>query len=281
MKNPKALAIILGGYLAIALFLQNALSAHPPEKQTMEQKTEQTKLLTRDEKQKEKEEKFAGYSRHIKTNYYSILKSIQETSADYVSGARQISSDLENSIKKYGIKEIVGIRDQADISCLDLALERINQKMPENEFDKKTKQISKEFYEGLQRTNISSPIDFTREIIIQADQKDTILTVLFYERLLNSKPKVNPERTNPAPDYEELVESAFSEKEYLEVVLKKISILDDIYDAFLKSRVGFRGLFASSEINKMRKFTKEHYKERGEKIYPTGASEKMLKNKDG
>ena len=145
---------------------------------------------------------------------------------------------------------------------------------------KKTKQISKEFYEGLQRTNISSPIDFTREIIIQADQKDTILTVLFYERLLNSKPKVNPERTNPAPDYEELVESAFSEEEYSEVVSQKLSGLDDIYDAFLESRVGFRGLFAASQINKMRNFGKEYYKEQAQKIYRAKASEKILKNKD-
>ena len=273
MKNLKALTIILGGYLATALFLQNALSAHPPGKETIEQRTQQTKPSIRDEKDKGKEEKFAGYPEHIKTNYYSILKNIQETSRDYVSRARQISSDLEKSIKKYGLEEIVGIRDKTYTSCLDLALERINQKMPQNEFDKRTKQISKQYYESLQKTSINSPIDFTREIIILADQKDTISTVLFYERLLNSNLKANSERTNPTPDYGELIKSVFSEKEYSDVVSNKLSALDDIYDAFLESRVGFRGLFAASSINKMRNFDKEYYKEQAQKIYPAKASE--------
>jgi len=254
MKKLKTLAIILGGFLVIAPSLQNALLAHSSEKQTVEQKTEQTEPSTRDEKRKEKEEKFAGCPEHIKTNYYSILKNIQETSRDYASRARQISSDLEKSIRKYGLEEIVGIRDKAYTSCLDLALERINQKMPQDEFDKRTKQISKQYYESLQKTSINSPIDFTREIIILADQKDTISTVLFYERLLNFNRKANSEGTDLPLDYEKLVESTFSEKEYLEVVSNKLSALDEIYDAFLESRVGFKGLFAAPSINKMRKF---------------------------
>ena len=113
MKTSKALAIILGGYLAIAPFLQNALSADPFEKQAIEQKIDQTQPLPGDKKDKEEEDKFAGYPKHIKTNYYSILQNVQETATDYAGRARQISSSFENSVKKYGIRRIVDIRNKA------------------------------------------------------------------------------------------------------------------------------------------------------------------------
>ena len=213
MKDSTALTITLVGYLAIAPFLQSPLSADPPKQQIIKHNTEQTKPLTRDEKEKEKEkEKFARYPRYIETNYYSILKHIQEANKDYVDKARRVSSDLENSIKKYGIKETVNMRNKAHSFCLDLALERITQKMPRKEFDKKTKQISKQYYENIQKTNVSAPIDFKREII--------------------------------------------------------------------KSRVGFKGLFATGSINKMRAFAKQYYKEEAEKIYPTKAGGKVLKKNE-
>ncbi len=281
MKDSTALTITLVGYLAIAPFLQSPLSADPPKQQIIKHNTEQTKPLTRDEKEKEKEkEKFARYPRYIETNYYSILKHIQEANKDYVDKARRVSSDLENSIKKYGIKETVNMRNKAHSFCLDLALERITQKMPRKEFDKKTKQISKQYYENIQKTNVSAPIDFKRELIIQACQKKLSLDVLFYERLLTSKRKANPKETNPIPDYKEWVKSAFSEKEYSEVISKRLSAIDGIYDAFLKSRVGFKGLFATGSINKMRAFAKQYYKEEAEKIYPTKAGGKVLKKNE-
>lgn len=76
-----------------------------------------------------------------------------------------------------------------------------------------------------------------------------------------------------------LVRSVFSVKEYSEVVSKQLSAVNGIYDAFLKSRVGFRGAFAVSGINKTRKFAIQYYKGEGEKIYLTKASKELLKRK--
>ncbi len=276
MSKLKVLAIVLGGYLTIALSLQKTLSAQPPEKQIIGQKTEQITPLTSDEKEKDR---FADYPEHTRTRYYSILRNIKEANKDYVGRARKIASSIEESIKKHGIKTIVAIRNKAHSSCLDLALERINHKMLEKEFDKKTKQIAKQYYGSIQKTNVSAPINFTKDIMIQASRKKVILDVLFYERLLTSNLKATPKKTNPTSDYKELVKSAFAEKEYSEVISKRLSAVDGIYDAFLKSRVGFRGWFAASEINGMRMFAKQYYKEQAEQIYPTKASKKFLKRK--
>ena len=57
------------------------------------------------------------------------------------------------------------------------------------------------------------------------------------------------------------------EEEYSDVLSGQLSCLDSIYDAVLKSRVGFRGWFAASGINKMRKFEKKYYKEKAEELY--------------
>ena len=272
MKESTALVIILGGYLTIAPYLEKPLLAGSPEKQIIEHKTEQIQPLTRDEENKEKK-KFAHHPKHVRTNYHSILKHIQEANKDYVGKARRISSNLENSVKKYGIKSTVDTRNKAHSSCLDLALERIAHKLPEKEFDEKTKHISQQYYGDIQKQNVSAPIAFEREIIILASREKIRLDVLFYERLLTSKLKTKKEET----DYNKLVQSAFSEKEYSEVISKRLSAIDGIYDAFLKSRVGFKGLFATGRINKMRAFAKQYYKEEAEKIYPTKTSEKVLK----
>ena len=135
------------------------------------QRTKQTKHLTRDEKKKEKK-KFAHHPKHVRTNYYSILKHIHEVNKDYVGKARRVSPDLENSIKKYGFKSIVDMRNKAHGSCLELALERIAHKMTKKEFDEKTKQISQQYYGNIQKRNVSAPIDFKRELPIQACQKN-------------------------------------------------------------------------------------------------------------
>jgi len=274
MKKSKVLAIFIGGYLTIASSLQNALPAHPPEKQTTkhitERITEQTDPLNREKT----EQKLAGYPEHVKANYYSILAYIQETTTDYIGKARRVSSGLEHSIKKHGIAKIIAMRNKSHASRLDLALERINQRMPEKEFGEKARQISKEYYENARKTNVSAPIDFAREIVIQAGQKNIMSTALFYERLLNSHPKANPGKAGGPLDYKQLVESAFSEKEYSELILERLAAIDKIYDALLKSRVGFKGLFAASGINKMRKFEKEYYEEQAQKIHAS-------KNKDG
>ena len=99
------------------------------------------------------------------------------------------------------------------------------------------------------------------------------LDVLFYERLLTSKLKTKKRET----DYKKLVQSAFSEEEYSDVISKQLSAIDGIYDAFIKSRVGFKGLFATDSINKMRTFAKRYCTEEAEKTYPAKANRKVPK----
>ena len=264
MKESTVSVIILGGCLIVAFYLEIPLLAGSSEKQIIEHKTEQTKPIRTDDKKKDKE-KFKYYPEYVKTNYACIVKNINETSTDYVSKARKTSSGLEDSIKKYGIEQIVDSRKVAYIGRLDIALERINQKMPDEELNNKTKKIAKRYCRSLKRTNVSTPIDFDREIIIQACQKNMSSDVLFYERLLTSKLKTKEKET----DYSELIKSVFSKEEYSEIMSKRLSALDGIYDAFIKSRVGFRGLFAAGSINRMRTFTMQYHKEDAEKIYPT------------
>ncbi len=282
MNKSQLLAIMLGVCWTVAPCLQSTLSAQPPEKETTKQEIRkeagQTQPLAGKERAEEQEkDKFADHPKHIRTNYYCILRNIQEANKDYVARGRKITSSLEESIKKHGIGKIVGIRNNAHHSCLDLALERIAHKMAGKEYDKKTQQISQQYYGNIQKTNVSAPIDFEREIIIQACQKKMSLDVLFYERLLTSKLKTKKEER----DYKELVQSAFSEKEYLDVISKRLSAIDGIYDTFVKSRVGFRGLFATGGINEMRMFAIQYYKGEAEKIYPAKANRKVLKKMEG
>ena len=136
--------------------------------------------------------------------------------------------------------------------------------MPEKEFAERTKQISKQYCANMQKVNVNAPIDFTREIVIQAVQGKVVLEVLSYEKLLNSHLK-----TYLSPDYNELIQSTFSPEEYSKHVLEQLSAIDSAYDALLKSRVGFRGLFAVSGINKSRNFRKEYYRKQAEKTYTT------------
>ena len=276
MGKSTALVIILAGYLATTPYLGNPLLAGSSEVLIIEQNTEQMKALAREKKRKEKQ-KFAHHPKHVRTNYYVILKHIQEVNKDYVSKVRRVSSDLENSIKKHGINTIVDTRDKAHSSCLDLALERIARKMTQKEFDQKTKQIAQQYYGSIQKTNVSAPIDFERESVVKACQEKMRQDVLFYERLLPSARKTRKEEA----DYKKLVQSAFSRKEYSEVILKRLSTVDGIYDAFIKSRVGFKGLFATGRINKMRAFATKYYKEDAEKIYPAKANRMVPKKMEG
>ena len=256
MSHSRTLAVILAGCLTTLLCLETAFSAQPPEEQIIVQKTEQTTSLAENGQEKEEKDRFACYPEHVKANHHCLLKHIQASSRDYIGQARQISSGLEKSIKKYGIKRILVIHSKLHSSCLDLALDRINRKMTAKEFDEKAKQISREFYGNIEKTNVSAPIDFTREIIIEASLEDRKLSVLFYGKLLNSCPNIDLQKTDRSPNYGELTEAAFSEKQYSKLILKKVAAIDKIYDAILKSRVGFKGLFAVSGINKMRKFDK-------------------------
>ena len=286
MNKSQVLAIILGVYWAVALCSQNALSAQPcenePTKQEVGKEAGQTKPLPGNEKAEErKKDKFADYPEHVRTNYHYILKNLQEANKDYVARGRKVTSTLDKSIKKYGLARLVGIRNDAHSSCLDLALKRIAHKMPENEFDKNTKHISQQYYSGIKKTNVSAPINFESKRIIQACQEKMRLDVLFYEKLLTSTPPANPKETNPVPDYEKLVRSAFSAKEYSDVTSKQLSAVNGIYDAFLKSRVGVRGAFATSGINKMRAFAIQYYKGEAEKIYSAKATRKALREMAG
>ena len=275
MNKSRFLVLVLGVYWTVAPCLENSLWAGPGEceqsKQEIGKEAGQAKLLTDEEKaEKRKKEKFAKYPEHIRTNYYCILKNIPKANKDFVAQGRKISSSMEDSIKKYGIKKVVGLRNVALTSCLDLALERIKHKIPEKDFDKRTKEISKQCYGDIQDTNVSAPIGFRNKRIIRAYQKKVRLDILLYERLLSSKLKAKKDEG----DYKKLVRAAFSEKEYTEVISKRVSAIDGIYDAFLKSRTGFKGVFAASGINKMRKFAKQYYKDEVKTIYPKNRSKK-------
>lgn len=266
MITLRALPIILGAYLALASPLQNALAAAPPEKQLTVQTTS---LVTGPGK-----DKFAGLPQHVKANYHAILTYVQERNTDYVRQARRTSACLEDSIKCFGIKRIVGIGNTAHGLCLDLALQRINRKMSGEEFNTRTREISRQYYGDMQEVNVSAPIDFTKDIVIQACQQKVILDISFYERLLNSNLGANS-----TPEYKALVESSLTEEEYSEQVSKQLSAIDSIYDALLKSRVGFRGLFAVSGINTGRNIRKEYCRAQAEKIHATKGIPNMLKPK--
>ena len=95
MKESTALVIILAGYLAIAPYSGNPLLAGSHEIRIIEQTTEQIKALAKDKEKKEKE-KFAHHPKHVRTNYYVIVKHISEVNKDYISKVRRISSDMEN-----------------------------------------------------------------------------------------------------------------------------------------------------------------------------------------
>ena len=267
MNKYKALAVILATYLTIASPLQIALSDHSAQERVTKKNVVRVESLPGDDQ----EQKFAGLPEHVRANYSAILTHIQKRNADYISRARLRSPSLENSIKQHGLRKIVAVGNESHGLCLDLALERISQTMPEKEFAERTKQISKQYSGNIQKINVSAPIDFTREIVIRAVYRKVVLDVLFYKKLLNSDLK-----TDQSPDYNELLQSAFSPEQYSEQVLKQLSAIDNIYDALLKSRVGFRGLFAVSEINKSRNFRKEYYREQAEKTYTTRHTVKVV-----
>ena len=215
MNKSRFLVIVLGVYWTVAPCLENSLWAAPGEcestKKEIGKEAGQAKLLTDEEKaEKRKKEKFANYPEYIRTNYYCILKNIHRANEDFVAKGRKVSSSMEDSIKKYGIKKVVGLRNIALTSCLDLALERIHHKIREKDFDKRTKAISKQFYGDIQDTNVSAPIDFRNKRIIRAYQKKVRLDIILYERLLSSKLKAKKDEG----DYKKLVRAAFSEKEY-------------------------------------------------------------------
>ena len=262
-----ALAVILAAYLTIASPLRIASSAHSAQ----ERVSKKTAVRVESPPGDDQEQKFAGLPEQVRANYSTILTHVQKRTADYISRARLGSPSLENAIKQHGLRKIVSVGNKAHGLCLDLALERIRQGMPEKEFAERTNQISKQYYGNMQKVNVSAPIDFTREIVISAVHRKVVLDVLFYKNLLDSDLK-----TDQSPDYTELVQSSFSPEQYSEQVLKQLSAIDNIYDALLKSRVGFRGLFAVSGINKSRDFRKEYYREQAEKTYRSRHSGKVV-----
>ena len=270
MNKLKVLAIGVGVYLAMAVGVQHGLGADRRE----EQLTKRITVRARPSAKQQAEAKFAGYPEQVIAKYCAILTHVQKRNANYVSQARRGSPSLEDAIKKYGLGRIVDIGNKAHTSCLELAMERIDCEMSAGEFDRRTEEIARDYYGNTQKVNVSAPIDFTREIVIQASQQKVIVDALFYERLLRSNPG-----TKATADYEELVESAFSREEYSEQISKQLTAIDGIYDALLKSRVGFRGLFATSGINRSREFRKQYCKEQAEKTYSSKRVAKGLARK--
>ncbi len=224
MNRSQLLVIILGAYWTIAPCLQNTLWAQHSKSKPLKQEIEKQGV------KEQKNDKFINYPEHIRTNYYCILKNIHKANKDYIGRGRKIGSSMEDSIKKHGIKKIVGIRDKAHTSSLDLAMKRINHKMTGKDFDKKTEEISKQYYSDIQDTNVSAPVNFKKAHVIRACQKKVRLDVLLYEKLLITK----REEQKDERDYKKLVRSAFSKKEYSKVILKRLSAIDSIDDAFIK-----------------------------------------------
>lgn len=208
-------------------------------------------------------DRFADCPKQVKANYQTILAHVQQRNADYVSKARRDSETLEDAIKKHGLARVVRVGNKAHADCLSLALELTNKPLSAEDFDSRTKEIARQYYTDMQKINVSAPIDFTKAVVIQASHKKIILDTLLYEKLLLINPK--PDKT---ADYGDLLASAFSTKEYAEQTSKQLAVIDGIYNALLESRVGFRGLFACSGINKARKFRKEYCQEQAEKTYP-------------
>ncbi|NIA07934.1 MAG: hypothetical protein GWP14_09950 [Actinobacteria bacterium] len=270
MKTPKALAIILAACLAMAV----GPGGSPAEAAGTEQfrKTIITQISST--AKHEDALKLASYPKDIRANYQAILTHVLKTNADYVSQSRRRSPTLEDAIKKHGLERIVAIGNEAHRACLDLALERINKYMPGAEFDRRTKEIAEQYYGNMQKVNVSAPINFTKQVVVQASQQKMILDTLFYEKLL--KPNFRKKITG---DYTELLESAFSKEEYSKQVVKQLAAIDNIYDALLKARVGFRGLFAVSGINKARGYRKQHCKEQAKKVYVNRRSGNLLAGK--
>ena len=258
MKATKALTIVLAAFLAMAVGPGSNPAVAGGAEQVSKAITTQGSSTIRHEEAL----KLADYSEDIRANYQAILGYVLETNADYVSQARRGSPTLEDAIKKHGLERVVSVGNEAHRTCLALALERISQEMAEGEFDKKTRAIAKEYYGEMQKVNVSAPIDFTKEAVIQASQQKVIIDALLYERLLKSDLG-----EDARGGYGELLESAFSAKEYSEHVSKRLSAIDGIYDALIKSRVGFRGLFASGGINKSRNFRKQFCKSQAEKVF--------------
>jgi len=261
MKAPKVLAIVLAAYIAMAVGPGSGPAVAGGAEQV-------SKAITRQGSSKVSHEetlKLAGYPKYIRANYQAILSHVLETNADYVSQARRNSPTLQDAVKKHGLERVVGVGNKAHRACLGLALERINKYMPVAEFDKRTKEIAEEYYGNMQKVNVSAPVDFTKEVVIKASQQKMILDALFYEKLLQSNPQ-----TKTTADYRELLESSFSQKEYSKQIAKQLAAIDGIYDALLDARVGLRGLFAASGINKARGFRKQHCREQAKKAYTTG-----------
>lgn len=267
MRMPKAFAIALAVYLAISVGLGNSPAAAANNQQVT--KT----IIMQGTSTVGHEEALAlsGYPEHVRANYQAILLHVQETNADYVRQARRNSPTLEDAIKKHGLDRIVGIGNEAHRACLTLAMERTNKCMSVVEFDRRTKEIAGQYYGDMQTVNVSAPINFTKHVVIQASQQKVILDALFYEKILQSNTQ-----TKTTADYKELLESAFSKEEYSDQLAKQLAAIDGIYDALLKSRVGFRGLFAASGINKARAFRKQHCKEQAKKAYVTRQSGNLL-----
>ena len=207
-------------------------------------------------------DKLSGCAEQVKANYQTITAHFTQRNSDYVSKARRDSETLDDAIKKHGLARVVRVGNKAHADCLSLALERTNKQMSAEDFDSRTKEIARQYYTDMQKINVSAPIDFTKPVVIQASHKKIILDTLLYEKLLGIHPK--PDGT---ADYGDLLASAFSAKEYSEQMAKQLAVIDGIYDSLLEARVGFRGLFAKSGIDKSRKFRKEYCREQAKKDY--------------
>tara|TARA_Y100000310_G_C20530558_1_gene738222 strand:- start:126 stop:908 length:783 start_codon:yes stop_codon:yes gene_type:complete len=251
-KKSGFLEIILAGYLAVAPSLQNSALADSPDKTMkgsgqpimgvisipeIKKEVEPVRDATIKTTVIEQENVFNGFPDYVKRNYDCIKRNFERTNKVSVNQMRKVSSDLEKSIKKHGLDKTVKIDNQRYLSCLDLALQRMKSGMTDKDFDERTKKISMEFYEGVKKANVSGPIDFTRDVVILAGQKKVILDTLSYEKLLSSE-------INSPVNYNSLVRSVFTEKEYSKLTEEQISATGGIYEALKKSTVGFKGLFA-------------------------------------
>jgi hypothetical protein len=191
-----------------------------------------------------------------------IRKGIDGWVCDYVDEAGKNLEHMNKAIDQLGVEKVRSPFRSIGFDYLSLAREEIDNPKKYDEEKRKVQcqKISKNFLSGLGQVLSDTPIDYSKEEIRDAWAEWVKLKTKFSSRLLTSEMDTE--------DYSQLVRKTFSPEEYRDFLEKEIGILNKVYDGFEASRTGIRGLFATDEINKDRKFLIKFCEKKAYEYYP-------------
>ncbi|MBU3913606.1 MAG: hypothetical protein KKE50_05945 [Nanoarchaeota archaeon] len=191
-------------------------------------------------------------SQRQSANYDLVRGYSRDFTDSYLTSFRKTQPNFEDAIKKHGYEKMFGVYDGMIKDSLEYAAIKIVRKTTAEEDEKQFREIAKRFTSNMNFYNVSTPINYQTEKVVSAYVGWARFNTIFFERVLKSRKRFT--------DFRELFRQTFTEDESKQLVEEQDRRIVGIYDSFVESRTGIKGLFAERLINYAREETRDFYR---------------------